>query len=231
MNPRTERYLLLLLLALLPTHLLAAPLETFSHDYMICRGETRVGKATMRLYPQYDYWIWEMRTEPVGWLRFLTRKKPFSETWLRLRDGEPALMLTRSGDYDDKPADRSTWFDDRKQRLYYANRKGTRQLDYRLPLHDILSIHLLYPRLLESPDGTLETDFYKKGKIRRTTLRLERDVPLRSGDDTLILDRVTQTLEGSDKQMVYYYRRGDIAPIKIEQYKGKTEKSVMWRMD
>jgi hypothetical protein len=208
-----------------------AALREFTHDYHIYRGETTAARARMRLYPVNGYWIWELKSEPVGWLRLLTRKKPFSETWLRMQGEEPRLMLSRSGDYADKPARRSTWFDNDRQRLYYATPEQTRKLDYRDPPYDYLSIHLLYPRLRNAPGRRLEIPFYKKGKISNSTLSLEADVPLRSGGRTLTLDRVTQTLEGSDKRMIYYYRPGEIAPVKIEQYKGKSEKSVMWRDD
>lgn len=227
--PDTFLALLLLLLAL-PAQA-ETPLPEFSHDYHIYRGETTAARARMRLYPVNGYWVWELKSEPVGWLRLLTRKKPYSETWLRLQEDEPRLMLSRSGDYKDKPAERSTWFDHDKGRLYYAKKDKTRQLDFQGPVYDYLTVHLLYPKLLEQPDRRLEIPFYKKGKIKKSQLTLEPEVTLRSGDKTLTLDRVTQTLEGSDKRMIYYYRRGEIAPVKIEQYKGKNEKSVMWRDD
>ncbi len=223
-------FALLFLLLALPARG-ATSLTEFSHDYHIYRGETTAARARMRLYSVNGYWVWQLQSEPVGWLSLLTSKRPYSETWLRMQEGEPRLMLSRSGDYEGKPAERSTWFDHDKGRLYYANADKTRQLDFHSPLYDYLTIHLLYPKLLEQPDHRLEIPFYKKGKIKKSQLILEPDVPLRSGNKTLSLDRVTHTLEGSDKRMVYYYRRGEIAPVKIEQYKGKTEKSVMWRDD
>lgn len=222
---------LILLVLLAAPAALALEITPFDHEYRIYRGESTVARARMRLYPENGYWVWSLNSEPVGWLRLLTRKRPFTETWLRSRNGELSLMLTRSGDHGDKPATRSTWFDDRQNRLYYAKGDTTRQLDFEQPPLDVLSIHLLYPRLLTDPNHRIEIPFYKKGKIKRSQLVLEPDVELRSGDRTLTLDRVTQTLEDSDRRMVYYYLPGDIAPVKIEQYKGKREKTVMWRQD
>ncbi len=231
-SPKRLTEALLLLLALFASGLaVATDIQPFDHEYRIYRGESTVAKARMRLYAQNGYWIWELKSQPVGWLKLLTRKKPFTETWLREGPDGLSLMLTRSGDHSDKPAERSTWFDENRQRLYYARGNDTRQLDFDQPPYDVLSIHLLYPKLQQAPDHRLEVPFYKKGKISGSQLRLEPGITLRSGDKTLTLDRVTQTLEGSDKRMVYYYRPGEVAPVKIEQYKGKTEKSVMWRND
>ncbi len=230
-SPRRTLEALILLLLLATPVVRALDIIPFDHEYRIYRGETPIAKARMRLYSENDYWIWSLTSEPVGWLRLLTHKRPFTETWLRTRNGEPQLILTRSGDHVDKPAERSTWFDDQRNRLYYAKGNTTRQLDFEQPPLDVLSIHLLYPRLLAVPDHRIEIPFYKKGRIKRSQLVLEPGVELRSGDRTLILDRITQTLEDSDRRMVYYYLPGDIAPVKIEQYKGKTMKTVMWRQD
>jgi hypothetical protein len=230
--PRRPTETLLLILALFAFGATAAAeIRPFDHQYRIYRGENTVARARMKLQPQQGYWVWALNSEPVGWLKLLTRKRPFTETWLRETPQGLRIMLTRSGDHDDRPAERSTWFDDERQKLYYAKGDSTKQLDYDEPLHDVLSIHLLYPELRKKPDHRLDIAFYKKGKIRRSQLSLEPGITLRSGDRNLTLDRVTQTLEGSDKRMIYYYMPGEIAPVKIEQYKGKTEKSVMWRQD
>jgi len=229
--PRRLAETLLLLTLLASGNSSAAGLQPFDHEYRIYRGESAIAKARMKLYPQQDHWVLELKSQPLGLLKLLTRKRPYTETWLKETPRGPRIMLTRSGDYADRPAERSTWFDDQRHRLYYAKGEHTRQRDYDAPLYDLLSIHLLYPELRNNPGRALDIAFYKSGDIHRSRLSLEPGITLRSGDRNLTLDRVIQTLEGSDKRMIYYYRPGEIAPVKIEQYKGKKKKSIMWRQD
>lgn len=226
-----------LTIALLPWLLLvnaslqAQTIQPFDAQYEVYRGGSHIADASFTLVQRNDLWIWTLKTRPIGFYRLLTRKKPYAETRLQQTEQGPRLLLEQSGDYEDRPAEQSSYFDIDQQRLYYSEGNKAISQEMPAPLYNYHSIHLLYQQMREQQLRQIEVDFYDKGKPGRATLTLEPDMQVSLGDDTRIADRVTQRNQGSKKHMVYYYDRKSLAPLVIERIKPDKGSSMMWRVD
>ncbi len=215
--------------------LLAAELAPFDAEYKVFRGNSYIADSQMSLKKKQGEWVWRMDTEARGLYKWLTRKKPFIETRLQPIDGELKLLLENSGDYPDKPATHSSWFDYRDQRIY--SMKGTKIKKMKLPknIYNLHSIHLLYPQMLEQQQNEKTVNFFKSGNVNKSTLNLQTGVRLKSdkkfGKEDIRVDKMTQKFAGEKKYFIYYYQGDTLAPLKIEQVNPGKDSSVMWRQD
>jgi len=224
--------LLFIGLLLIQSSLFAAPstLQPFSAYYDVYRNNQHVANAHFVLNKQNDTWVWNMQTRPIGFYSWLTRKKPFSET--RMSETANGLQLTQElkGDYRNKPAKEKTWFDQKNSTIYYS--KGEKKKQQTIPknLYNFQSVHLIPGIMKQQELDQFEVDFYKKGKLFKSTFKLEPAVKLKQKDkDGLVVDKLTQRLDPSDYEMIYYYHGNTLAPLKIEQLKANGDNSVMWR--
>ena len=102
--------LLGLWLALLPGVPQASPV-TFDAHYEFYRDNSHVADTRLSLHQKEHQWIWTMQTEPRGFYRWLTSKKPFEE--VRMIGSADALQLQQmyKGDHPEQPAEQTTFFD------------------------------------------------------------------------------------------------------------------------
>lgn len=204
-------------------------IRPFSARYDVFRNHQHVGFAHFKLNKHNGMWTWNMKTRPKGFYKWLTRKKPFAET--RMTESPDGLLLSQElkGDYKNKPAKEKTWFDQDKKIIYYTNGEKKRELDLPAPVYNFQSIHLLPATMKQDGLERIEINFYKRGKLFKSTLQLEADVKIQQDDSELRVDKVTQVLDGSDYKMIYYYQGDTLAPLKIEQLKDDGNNIVMWR--
>lgn len=172
-----------------------------------------------------------MQSEPHGMYRWLTRKKPFTETRVTTTPTGLRLSQLSSGDYAEKPPTQSSWFDPNSGRIFYANsKKGNgKQLDLPDNLYSHHDVHLLYEKMRQSNQQRLIINFYNKGRVYESTLLLELDILIEHESKSYRADKITQSLHGENKTMVYYYLGHSLAPLKIERMKDNQVHSIMWR--
>lgn len=172
-----------------------------------------------------------MNTKPKGLFKWLTRKKPFTETRMSEIPEGYRLSHISSGDYREKLATDNTFFDQNNQLIYYTNTKSHKVNQLPLPenLYSYHDIHLLYARMKESGQTQMDIHFYKTGNVFKSSLKLEPqiEIPYQSGNITV--DRMTQDVISSNKKMVYYYQDHSLAPLKIEKFKKGKSNTMMWR--
>ncbi len=205
-----------------------ADLQAYEARYSLMRNGQQVGETRFRLQPVHGQWRWSMHSKPKGLFRWLTRKKPFAETWLAQTDlgWQPIIELT--GDDPDRGARRATWIDHEQGRLYYASHKTQKQLAFSAPVYNYHSIHLLYRDMKDKGASERIIRFYRKGRIVDARVRLDTNVRLRTAAGPLQVDRLSQQLANSKRRMLYFYDGYDLAPRKIEQI-DEDDNSVMWR--
>ena len=222
--------LLGLWLALLPGVPQASPV-TFDAHYEFYRDNSHVADTRLSLHQKEHQWIWTMQTEPRGFYRWLTSKKPFEE--VRMIGSADALQLQQmyKGDHPEQPAEQTTFFDNASGVIYHSDGKRNQQLqlDFQGPVFSYLSIHLLYADMKRHASNSKTVDFFKDGELLKATLTLQPAVKVVHDGVSHIADRVTHRIEGSAKSLVYYYAGHDLAPLKIEQIKQGKIANSMWR--
>ena len=193
----------------------------FDATYDVYRNGANIGEANFRLQQQNGSWIWDMRTQPRGIYRWLTRKKPFTETRMIPTDQGLRLSQISNGDYPEQPPKNSAWFDHDNQAILYSKADGgePQKLDLPPQIFSFHSVHLLYAQMKASGQQSIEIDFYRKGQIYKSTLTLQRDVAMPMSSGETLVDKMAQQLEGSDRAMAYYYHGHEVAPVLIEQIK------------
>lgn len=206
-------------------------LQPFSAKYDVYRNDQHVANTYFNLQHKNDAWIWHMTTKPKGLFKWLTPKKPFTET--RMAETVDGYFLSQiaSGDYREKPAQDNTWFDQENQLIYYTSSKSHQKSQLPLPqdLHSYHDIHLLYSEMKDSDQSTRDIHFYKKGNVFKSTLTLEKQVQIPYHSGSITVDKMTQQVTNSNKVLIYYYQGHSLAPIKIEQFKEGKPLTMMWR--
>ncbi len=194
-------------------------------------GNMYVAKSYFTFNKENSEWVWIMKTRPRGIYSWLTSKEPFAETRLQEKQSEIQLLLERTGDYPDKPADRNTWFDHQNKKIYSMNKQEISVLDLKDNVYNYHSVHLLHPLLVEQNLSEKKIQFYKRGKLIESTLKLEKQVEITVEKKKMIADKITQTFKDSKNILIYYYQGPTLAPLKIEQIKPGKDNSIMWRVD
>lgn len=222
---------LFFLLLALSQNILAQNLTPFKAKYNVYRGDSLVANAQFNLQFKNGVWNWTMQTQPTGLYRWLTRKKPFAQTQLQNGPEGIQLLLQHKGNYLEKPPRESSWFDHTNQTIYYKKGDKIKQLNLPGPVYDYHSIHLMHSLMLENNQSTAEVNFYKKGKILKSTLILEKQIEIPRDSSNMTVDKMSQSFNNSSRKIIYYYQGDTLAPLKIEQIKKGSGSSVMWRMD
>lgn len=227
---RLPGYISLLLLLLLSQNGNAQDLKSFKAKYNVYRGDSLVANAQFNLQLQNGVWAWTMKTKPTGLYRWLTRKRPFAQTQMQDSAEGIRILLQHKGDYSEKPPRESSWFDYASKTIYYKKGEKIKQLELPDNIYDYHSIHLIYPMMLENNLSQTNVNFYKRGKLLKSTLSLEKQVEIPHKSSILMVDKIAQNFENSGRKIIYYYQGDTLAPVKIEQIKKGENTSVMWRM-
>ena len=206
-------------------------LEPFSAKYDVYRNDQHVANTYFNLQHKNDTWIWRMSTKPRGLFKWLTDKKPFTETEMVKSGDDYLLSKIVSGEYREKPPQDNTWFDQKNQLIYYTNSTSQQKNQLALPknLYSYQNIHLLYAQMKQSGESTLNIHFYKNGNIFKSSLTLEEDVDITHHSGSIRVDKLTQQVTNSTKTMVYYYQGHSLAPLQIVQFKDGKPVTMMWR--
>ena len=208
---------------------LASELTPFKAEYDVYRNTSKVGVAHFNLQHENGLWNWDIKTEVQGFYRYLTSKRPFTHTLMQVVNNQPQLLLEENGDYPDKPAQHTAWFDYRSKTVYSMKDQSVNTTQLPEKIYNYHSIHLLYPDMLQQDAPEIKVNFYRKGSISPSTITLEKGVKLRHKSHKLTVDRMTQRFEDSDKTMIYDYQNGSSVPVRIEQIKPGKDSTMMWR--
>jgi|GEM_PF-981475 len=226
-----SRLLIGLCLGVLSSLAYAQPPQAFDAHYAVYRNDSHVGDSSLSLSEKNHQWIWLMQTEPRGFYRWLTSKRPFEEARLTEVGNSLQLQQLFKGDFPDKPAEQSTWFDTKNALIFHSDssNKQQKQLSFQQPVFSYLNIHLLYTDMKQNGLNHKTVAFFKDGELLEATLTLEPQVTLQHGAKSYVADKLSHTVQGSSKTLVYYYAGHDLAPLKIEQLKNGESANSMWR--
>jgi hypothetical protein len=206
-------------------------LEPFTAKYDVYRNDQHVADSHFKLQHKNDTWTWRMSTKPWGLFKWLTEKKPFTETQMSKTSDGYLLSKIASGEYRERPPEDNTWFDQKNELIYYSNSSSQQKTQLPLPknLYSYHDVHLLYEKMKQSGQSSLDIHFYRTGNVFKSTLTLERGVDISHDSKSIRVDKMTQQVSNSSRTMVYYYQGHSLAPLKIVQFKEDKPLTSMWR--
>ena len=224
-----SRIILLLLVLILPGGALAETgFKPFAATYTLYAGTSEVGKAVLSLESAENAIRWQLETEPSGLYSLLTSKKPYMKSVMRANAAEYSLAsIFISLSRDEEPQE-SAIFDWHKKQLH-AERKGKQKtVALENAVYDYLSIHWLGAQMKLNSGTKTEFDFYRKGKLLRSTLALTSQTQLEINDNVLPVRCYQQAFHKSSRKYEYCY--GDdnpFMPLKIVKLKSGKKPSVL----
>jgi hypothetical protein len=197
------------------------PLQAFSASYDLYRGNLHVGTAELSLAPSDKMWRWQLNTRARGIYALLTRRKPYSETAFKLEHGGIRLQSIEIRDGKDGKKRESASFDWQTGQVKTMRKDRQRQFPLAAEVYDYQSIHLLTAamQLRDSEEETV--DFYRKGKIVKSTLSYTGEEIINVGDEEVRTRAYRQIVDQSSTVLRYFYRAEQpLAPVLIENRKG-----------
>lgn len=220
------RYLWILLCALLLAFEVGA--NNLPNGYMakyeVFRNSQHVASTNLELVSQPQGWLWKMETQAIGLFSWLTRKTPFSDTFVTLDETAAKVLYTVAGDYHDQPPTRATWFDHQNRLFYNAHNNKSSQKKFKLPIYNYHSVMMLYHRLMNGE--SLEISYFRSGKSSKGKVQLQKAISVNVQDKNLLMDRLT--LKYGKKTMYFDFDSKSFAPLQITQIKGD-DVSIMLR--
>ena len=223
------RALFLALIVALPGSVLAAaPPQPFSASYTLLKGNSKVGKAVIKLAGTQDSISWQLDTEPSGLYSLLTTLKPFSESVMQINGSDFRLhSIFMSLSRNDEAVESATF--DWKAKQGFFKRKGKKKsATLKSAVYDYLSIHWLSAQMTINSGTKTEFDFYRKGKLLRSTLALTNQTQLEINEDTIPVRCYHQKFDQSSRQYEFCYgSENPYMPLKITKIKSGKKPSIL----
>jgi len=200
----------------------------FTATYTLLKGDSEVGEAKFSLKNSEKSISWQLETEPKGLYSLLTSKKPYSESVMKTNSAEYSLAsIFISFSRNDDPQETATF--DWKTRQGKFERKGKKKSALlENAVYDYLSIHWLSAQMTINSGTKTEFDFYRKGKLLRSTLALTSQTKLELNEDTKPVLCYRLTFDKSSRQYEFCYsRENPFMPLKITKIKSGKKPSVL----
>jgi hypothetical protein len=223
--------LLSLLLAVLPvTGSLAAEigLRPFEASYDLYQGGMHLGIMDLRLERRQDDWRWVSVTRARGIYALFTNKRPYSETrFARFGERYRVTEINLGENGGERPQENAR-FDWNKGRLEVL-RKGKRsESALGDGVYDYQSIHLLAASMGQRQIADSEIDFYRKGKLVKSSLVFSGQQNVVVGDESVAANVYVQAVAHSNSKIRYYYdAQNPLLPLRIEKLEAGESASVL----
>ncbi len=220
------RLFLLLLLTNLSAGIQAA--QAFEAEYTVYKGSRKVGEAVLSLALSENAMRWQLETEPTGIYALLTNKKPFTESVMHKNGNDFRLAsILVSISRDDEPQETAHFYWQQQQiEILFEGLQKQRFLQN--AVYDYLSIHWLAAEMTRSAGSRIEFDFYRRGKLIRSTLSLTEQSELEINKKTKSVICYKQTFQSSSRKYRYCYdSTNPLLPLRIEKMKSGKKSTIM----
>jgi len=221
----------------LPAFAEEVPLRAFTASYSLHKGNMHIGAVELSLEPFEQLWRWRLSTRARGIYAMLIHKKPYSETTFSHDKDDVRLQQIVISDEKDDEEYESANFDWEARRMKVL-RKGKRgKVALVAEVYDYLSIHLLAAAMQQHQRDEETVDFYRKGKLVKSTLVYLGDEMVNIWGKQFEARVYQQTTEGSRTVIRYFYDANHpLLPLLIENRKGDDSPGILrlrevnWRL-
>jgi len=226
---RLRLSLLLLVLSLIPSaYADDVLLRPFSASYELRNGKRHIANTELRLARSGELWRWSSLTAAHGFYAWFSRKRPYTQTSFSQADSEFWLSEILIADARRKKNAESARFDWVKGELVVIRKGKRRQLQLQAGVYDYQSIHLLAATMGQQQLEKMTVDFYRKGKLVKSSLVYlgQQDVDING--QTLSANVYQQSLAGSSSRIKYYYdAENPLLPLRIEKLESGEKSTVL----
>ena len=213
------------------------PLRAFTASYSLHKGSMHVGSAELSLEPFEQQWRWRLTSKARGIYAVFVHKKPYSETTFTRDQDVVRLQQIEIRDEKDKEAKESASFDWEAGYMKVLRKGKRKQVALTASVYDYQSIHLLAATMQRRQSHEETVDFYRKGKLAKSTLAYLGEEMVDIGNKQIEARVFRQTIEGSRTVVRYFYGADQsLLPLLIENRKGDDSPSIFrlrevnWRL-
>ncbi|MCP4388696.1 MAG: DUF3108 domain-containing protein [Gammaproteobacteria bacterium] len=204
-------------------------LTPFKASYDLHKGKRHIATTELKLTRSGEHWRWSSLTTARGIYAWFTRKQPYTETSFSRVDSEFRLNKILIADAGKRKQQEAANFDWGKGQMEVL-RKGRRK---RVPLtatvvYDYQSIHLLAATMGQRQLAETTIDFYRKGKLVKSSLVYSGRQQLDQNDKSIEVNVYQQSIASSDATINYYYDAANpLLPIRIEKLEAGEKSTIL----
>jgi len=200
----------------------------FNATYSLHKGSLQVGEANLSMAQNDANMHWQLSSKATGIYALLTSKKPYSESTLKRSGNDYQLASISVSDNHKDQVTESAQFNWRDKKLDVQRKGKSKVLTLGNSVFDYLSIHWLSAQMTLNAVSKTEIDFYRKGKLVKSTLKLIGLSKINIDDKSRSLRLYEQSFKASKTTYQYYYDlKNPLLPIKIERIKPGKDSTVM----
>ena len=206
----------------------AQTVTAFSATYSLHKGGLQLGEADLSMEQADTNMRWQLSSRATGMYALLTNKEPYSESILKSSGNDYQLAsITVSGNRKNQPTE-SARFNWSEKKLEVQRKSKSKVLTLKNRVFDYLSIHWLSAQMTLNAGSKTEIDFYRKGKLVKSTLKLIGMSKINTKDKRLSVRLYEQSFKKSKTTYQYYYDlKNPLLPIKIERIKPGKDSTIM----
>ena len=202
--------------------------KPFTATYTLYKGDSVVGNADLSLKSSEGSISWQLETEPKGLYSLLTSKKPFLESVMQANATEYSLVSIFISLGRNEEAQETATFDWQAKHGAFERKGKQKTATLKNAVYDYLSIHWLSAQMTLNSGTKTEFDFYRKGKLLRSTLALTSQTQLELNENTVSVLCYHQRFDKSSRQYEFCYSRDNpFMPLKIIKIKSGKKPSVL----
>jgi len=224
--------LILLSLSLVSPGLAAeVPLRSFIANYDLHKGSMHIAVSEVSLQQINRLWRWRATTTARGIYAWFIDNEPFSETSFIQANDEMKIQQILHADPGDPEKNESASFDWARGNVDVLRKGEHKQLMLDREVYDYQSIHLLAVSIRLQQLNEATVDFYRKGKITRSTLVYSGKGNIDVNGKAVAAEIFEQIIGKSKTKMKYYYAAATpLLPIRVEKLKpGKSPVTLTLR--
>lgn len=224
--------LILLSLSLVSPGLAAeVPLRSFTANYDLHKGSMHIAVSEVSLQQMDQLWRWRATTAARGMYAWFINNKPYSETSFIQANDEMKIQQILHADPGDPEKNESASFDWARGSVEVLRKGKHKQLTLDTEVYDHQSIHLLAVSMRMQQLNEATVDFYRKGKITRSTLVYSGKGNVDVNGKTVAAEIFEQIIGRSKTKMTYYYAaETPLLPLRVEKLKpGKSPVTLTLR--
>lgn len=203
-------------------------LPAFNASYDLFRNDQHVGESFFKIEKTDARISMQMITKPGGLYALFTSQQPVAESTMIRGKGDFRLSRVQIAINLRKDPEEVAVFDWQQSLLMVDRKRKQHQLPLRDAVYDYLSIHWLVAQLRLAGADEYELKFYRKGRLRDSTLTRKGTEILDINGKQINTTVFEQNFNNSSRRLKYHYDENNLwLPVRIERTREGKKKTVL----
>jgi hypothetical protein len=196
------------------------PLRSFTANYDLHKGSMHIAVSEISLQRVGQLWRWRTTTAARGIYAWLIDNKPYAETSFIQANDQIKIQQILHADPGNPEKNHSASFDWTRGSVEVRRKGEHKKLTLDTEVYDYQNIHLLAVSMRMQQLNEATVDFYRKGKITRSTLVYNGKGNVDVNGKTVAAEIFEQMIEKSKTKIKYYYAaETPLLPLRVEKFK------------